>query len=215
MRPSAPPCNSPTVSLVHPDRRGLALPRRDRGHGDAPDRRLVDGGPPAGGAVHRCPGHGPAALPAARGADPPQRPRRAGRIQAVVATPRRRRLRWLLESGARSGPDETACGHQGGPRRRGVRITDGSGRRSRRGARARTPRPALGCRRPWGSGGSGGRAACHRHISRGRRSRCRGAICCLPSGRRSPSCALAGTACGRSPAGWSEHTVHDLPRAAP
>ena len=39
-----------------------------------------------------------------------------------------------------------------------------------------------GCRRPWGHGGSGGRAACHRHISRRRRSRCQGVLCRLRSG---------------------------------
>ena len=48
---------------------------------------LVDGRPPAGGAVRRRPGHGPAPLPARRGLDPPQRPRGATRVQGVVATP--------------------------------------------------------------------------------------------------------------------------------
>src|SRR5215217_4200427 len=72
--------------LLPPDRRGLALSRRHQGHGHAPNRWLEHGRSPAGRTVRRRSGHGPAALPAARGADPSQRSRCARRIQVVVAT---------------------------------------------------------------------------------------------------------------------------------
>ena len=56
-------------------------------------------------------------------------------------------LRWALGSGARMGPGEVSCGRRVGQGWRGVRIGGGSGRRSRRAWRVRTPRAVWGCRR--------------------------------------------------------------------
>ena len=133
--------------LLSADRRGLALPGRHRGPGHARGRRLVDGRPPAGRAVRRRPGHGPAAVRSARRIDPPQRSRRAGRIQAIAATPRGRRLRWAFEDGGRIGRAGARCARRGGPRWRGARIIVGSGRRSPWVAQARTRPLASGSRR--------------------------------------------------------------------
>src|SRR3954447_21621106 len=49
-------------------------------------------------------------------------------------------LRWALGSGARIGPGEVFCGRRVGQGWRGVRTGGGSGRRSRRAWRVRTPR---------------------------------------------------------------------------
>src|SRR3954470_11566818 len=49
-------------------------------------------------------------------------------------------LRWALGSGARIRPGEVSCGRRVGQGWRGVRIGGGSGRRSRRAWRVRTPR---------------------------------------------------------------------------
>ena len=56
-------------------------------------------------------------------------------------------LRWALGSGARIGPGEVFCGRRVGQGWRGVRIGGGSGRRSRRAWRVRTPRAVRVCRR--------------------------------------------------------------------
>jgi len=56
-------------------------------------------------------------------------------------------LRWALGSGARMGPGEVFCDRRVGQGWRGVRIGGGSGRRSRRAWRVRTPRAAGVCRR--------------------------------------------------------------------
>src|SRR3954452_24523856 len=56
-------------------------------------------------------------------------------------------LRWALGSGARIGPGEVFCVRRVDQGWRGVRIGGGSGRRSRRAWRMRTPRAARVCRR--------------------------------------------------------------------
>jgi hypothetical protein len=56
-----------------------------------------------------------------------------GRIQAVVATPWRRRLRWAFESGDRIGLGELHCRHLVARRWRDVMNGGGSGRRLRPG----------------------------------------------------------------------------------
>ena len=66
------------------------------------------------------------------------------------------------------------------------------------GCRARTRRARRGCRRPVGVGGSARLAGCR--LSRW--LRCRGAICRLPSGRRSRSFMLSELGCARSRVGW-------------
>src|SRR3954467_2810530 len=52
----------------------------------------------------------------------------------------RKGLRWALGSGARIGPGEVSYGRRVGQGGRGVRTGGGSGRRSRRAWRVRTPR---------------------------------------------------------------------------
>src|SRR3954447_18304168 len=64
--------NSPTVSQLPADRRGLAVPGRRRGPGDPRDRRVVDGRPPPGRAVRGRLGDGPAAPATGARADAPQ-----------------------------------------------------------------------------------------------------------------------------------------------
>jgi putative transposase len=75
------------------------------------------------------------------------------------------------------------CGRLVGRRWRGVRIGSGSGRRSRAGCRARTPRCRAACRRLWGRGGSARVAACRRSVW----PRCRAATCRSRNGKRSRS----------------------------
>ncbi len=79
-----------------------------------------------------------------------------------------------------------------------ARASAGSGRRSRRDVRAKTPPLMPGYRRRWEPGGSGRLAACHHRILRRRRSRRRGDTCPSPSERRSRCCAFRATACARS-----------------
>ena len=90
------------------------------------------------------------------------------------------------------------CGRRGGPRRRGVGIGSGSGRRSLAGCRARTRPVSLGCRRRWGRGGSVRLAGCRRSVW----LRCRSGICVSWSVRRSRSCMPRAQGCGRWRDGW-------------
>ncbi len=93
-------------------------------------------------------------------------------------------------------------GRQAGLERRCERIVDSSGWRLPRGARARMLRLMPGCRRLSEYGGSGGRAACHQHISRGRQDLRQGATFRSPNVRRSPSCARRVMVCEPSLVSW-------------
>src|SRR3712207_3009392 len=87
MRPSTSPCNSPTVSLLRPDRGGLAVPGGDQGHGHARDRGLEHGRPPPGRPRLRRPADGgPPPATAAR-ADPALGPWGAVRERALPGDP--------------------------------------------------------------------------------------------------------------------------------
>ena len=165
---------------VQPAHRGLAR-RGSHAHRDGPRRRRDGTARPR--SAHRGP-HG--AL----------RRRQPGRIQPVVATPRDGGGRlWVLASVSRRFVRCGArCGRRGGPRRRGVRIGSGSGRRSLAGCRARTRPVLLGCRRRWGRGGSDRLAGCHRSVW----LRCRSGICVSWSVRRSRSRMPRAQGCGRS-----------------
>lgn len=104
------------------------------------------------------------------------------------------------------------CGRPCG-RRAGHRLGGGStdarfGRRSRLGARAKTPRWMPGYRLPWEPGGSERPAACHHRILRPRRSRRRGDTFPSPSVRRSRFCASRAMACVRSPTGSGGRLPH-------
>ena len=76
---------------LRPHRRGLAVPGQRHRPGIPALARLVDGRPPRRRPGHRCAGRGGRrSWPSADARhDLPHRPRRRGRIQLVVATPRR------------------------------------------------------------------------------------------------------------------------------
>ena len=139
---------------------------------------------------------------------------RTARVQAGRRNTLREEVAMTVRKRRSDRSGEARCPRLVGPLLRGVRITVSSGLPSRRDARVRTPRLGPGCRQPWGHGGSGGRAACHHHISRRRRSRCPGALCRLPSGGdRDLARTTAWGARDRPPA--QARAVHDLARAAP
>ena len=73
--------------LLPPDRGGLAVPGRDRGHGHARDRRLEHGRPSRGRPRLRRPAHGDPPPAAAARADPPFRSRGAVREPALPGDP--------------------------------------------------------------------------------------------------------------------------------
>ena len=72
---------------LHSDRRGLAVPGRDRGPGHARDRRLVAWPTTCGPGCASTRSSWPCSAAIRPRADPPQRPRRAAWVQLVVATP--------------------------------------------------------------------------------------------------------------------------------
>ena len=87
-----------------------------------------------------------------------------------------------------------------GRRQRGVRSSNGSGRRSRGGCRVRMPLCPVACRRPWVVGGSVRAVVCRRSAWRPDRL----ATCPLRSGKRSRSCALRAPGCVTLPVGSGE-----------
>ena len=87
-----------------------------------------------------------------------------------------------------------SCGRLVGRRKRGVRIGSGSGKRSPVVSQARTRLPGRGCPRRLGLDGSARLVGCHRSLW----ARCRGVICRLPNGKRSPSSVRRVLGCGRS-----------------
>ena len=90
------------------------------------------------------------------------------------------------------------CGRLVDRRKRGVRIESGSGKRSLGVSRARTRLPGRGCPRRLGLDGSARLVGCRRS----RWVRCRGVICRLPNGKRSPSSVRRVWGCGRSVVAW-------------
>ena len=87
-----------------------------------------------------------------------------------------------------------------GRRQRGVRSSNGSGRRSRGGCRVRMPLCPVACRRPWVVGGSVRAVVGRRSAWRPDRL----APCPLRSGKRSRSCALRAPGCVILPVGSGE-----------
>ena len=87
-----------------------------------------------------------------------------------------------------------------GRRQRGVRSSNGSGRRSRGGCRVRMPLCPVACRRPWVVGGSVRAVVCRRSAWRPDRL----APCPVRSGKRSRSCALRAPGCVTLPVGSGE-----------
>ena len=87
-----------------------------------------------------------------------------------------------------------------GRRQRGVRSSNGSGRRSRGGCRVRMPRCPVACRRPWVVVGSVRAVVCRRSAWRPDRL----ATCPLRSGKRSRSCELRAPGCVTLPVGSGE-----------
>ena len=84
-----------------------------------------------------------------------------------------------------------------GRRQRGVRSSNGSGRRSRGGCRVRMPLCPVACRRPWVVVGSVRAVVCRRSAWRPDRL----ATCPLWSGKRSRSCELRAPGCVTLPVG--------------
>ena len=87
-----------------------------------------------------------------------------------------------------------------GRRQRGVRSSNGSGRRSRGGCRVRMPLCPVACRRPWVGVGSAGAGVCRRSAWRPDRL----ATCPLRSGKRSRSCERRAPGCVTWPVGSGE-----------
>ena len=87
-----------------------------------------------------------------------------------------------------------------GRRQRGVRSSNGSGRRSRGGCRVRMPLCPVACRRPWVVVGSVRAVVCRRSAWRPDRL----ATCPLRSGKRSRSCELRVPGCATLPVGSVE-----------
>ena len=87
-----------------------------------------------------------------------------------------------------------------GRRQRGVRSSNGSGRRSREGCRVRMPLCPVACRRPWVVVGSVRAVVCRRSAWRPDRL----ATCPLRSGKRSRSCELRAPGCVTLPVGSGE-----------
>ena len=87
-----------------------------------------------------------------------------------------------------------------GRRQRGVRSSNGSGRRSRGGCRVRMPLCPVACRRPWVVVGSVRAVVCRRSAWRPDRL----ATCPLRSGKRSRSCELRAPGCVTLPVGSGE-----------
>ena len=87
-----------------------------------------------------------------------------------------------------------------GRRQRGVRSSNGSGRRSRGGCRVRMPLCPVACRRPWVVVGSVRAVVCRRSAWRPDRL----ATCPLRSGTRSRSCELRAPGCVTLPVGSGE-----------
>ena len=87
-----------------------------------------------------------------------------------------------------------------GRRQRGVRSSNGSGRRSRGGCRVRMPLCPVACRRPWVVVGSVRAVVCRRSAWRPDRL----APCPLRSGKRSRSCELRAPGCATLPVGSVE-----------
>ena len=87
-----------------------------------------------------------------------------------------------------------------GRRQRGVRSSNGSGRRSRGGCRVRMPLCPVACRRPWVVVGSVRAVVCRRSAWRPDRL----ATCPLRSGKRSRSCELRAPGCATLPVGSVE-----------
>ena len=87
-----------------------------------------------------------------------------------------------------------------GRRQRGVRSSNGSGRRSRGGCRVRMPRCPVACRRPWVVVGSVRAGVCRRSAWRPDRL----ATCPLRSGKRSRSCERRAPGCVTLPVGSGE-----------
>ena len=87
-----------------------------------------------------------------------------------------------------------------GRRQRGVRSSNGSGRRSRGGCRVRMPLCPVACRRPWVVVGSVRAVVCRRSAWRPDRL----ATCPVRSGKRSRSCELRAPGCVTLPVGSGE-----------
>ena len=87
-----------------------------------------------------------------------------------------------------------------GRRQRGVRSSNGSGRRSRGGCRVRMPLCPVACRRPWVVVGSVRAVVCRRSAWRPDRL----ATCPWRSGKRSRSCELRAPGCVTLPVGSGE-----------
>ena len=87
-----------------------------------------------------------------------------------------------------------------GRRQRGVRSSNGSGRRSRGGCRVRMPLCPVACRRPWVVVGSVRAVVCRRSAWRPDRL----ATCPLRSGKRSRSCERRAPGCVTLPVGSGE-----------
>ena len=87
-----------------------------------------------------------------------------------------------------------------GRRQRGVRSSNGSGRRSRGGCRVRMPLCPVACRRPWVVVGSVRAVVCRRSAWRPDRL----VTCPLRSGKRSRSCELRAPGCVTLPVGSGE-----------
>ena len=87
-----------------------------------------------------------------------------------------------------------------GRRQRGVRSSNGSGRRSRGGCRVRMPLCPVACRRPWVVVGSVRAVVCRRSAWRPDRL----ATCPLRSGTRSRSCERRAPGCVTLPVGSGE-----------
>ena len=87
-----------------------------------------------------------------------------------------------------------------GRRQRGVRSSNGSGRRSRGGCRVRMPLCPVACRRPWVVVGSVRAVGCRRSAWRLDQL----ATCPLRSGKRSRSCELRAPGCVTLPVGSGE-----------
>ena len=109
-------------------------------------------------------------------------------------------LRWLLKSAVRIDLGEQRCGRRDGLRWRDGKTISSFGQRLRRVVRVKRLRSMPGCRRPWAVVGSGGQAACHRHIFCGLQSPYRAVIYRLPSAKRSPSCGFRSMAFAPLPA---------------
>jgi hypothetical protein len=69
-----------------------------------------------------------------------------------------------IQRRARIDLGEQRCGRRDGLRWRDGRTISSFGHRLQRVVRVRQLRSMPGCRRPWAAVGSGGQAACHRHI---------------------------------------------------